>query len=428
MRILWLTAGLLPEACKKLGCGAGNGGGWLQSMLDALRKADSALEMCVACMDDRSCDVVIDKVRHVSFGASGGFTYRVIPRDIEDHAKWIIADFAPDVIHVHGTEYFFGRMADATYCGRPVVVSLQGILSQYWVHFTGGISANEIARDNLLNPRAILRGRTIFQEQTKWREERAWQEQEVFRKQRNFIGRTEWDRHCLEYYNPSARYFHVNENLRSPFYFMRRDRKNILPHSIYCAGAASYPLKGAHWLFHAIAALKGDFPDIKLRIAGAEKIMSRPNGFREWIHRQVYYDYLRRLAHELDIERHIVALPSLDAAGVAEELSKAELYCSATLCENSPNSLGEAMLVGTPAIHTCVGGVQSILKDGVEGKLVPPCDSHALAGAIRRWFMHPEEAEACVEPARNTALKRHDAMANAEATLAVYRKLAGNER
>jgi glycosyltransferase involved in cell wall biosynthesis len=83
------------------------------------------------------------------------------------------------------------------------------------------------------------------------------------------------------------------------------------------------------------------------------------------------------------------------------------------------------MLVGTPSIATFVGGVPSILKDGEEGKLVPSGDPAALAGAIQRWFLHPEEAEACVEPARATALRRHNPKINAEATLAVYREIAG---
>ena len=120
-----------------------------------------------------------------------------------------------------------------------------------------------------------------------------------------------------------------------------------------------------------------------------------------------------------------MALPSLNAEQVAQELSQAELYASASLCENSPNSLGEAMLVGTPIIQTFVGGVPSILKDGEEGKLVPPYDPHALAGAIRDRFLHPEIGESMVAAARATALKRHDARANAEATLAVYREVCG---
>ena len=74
-------------------------------------------------------------------------------------------------------------------------------------------------------------------------------------------------------------------------------------------------------------------------------------------------------------------------------------------------------------IVSFVGRTSSILR-GVEGKLVPSSDPAALAGAIRRWFPHPEEAEACVEPARATAVVRHNGRKNAEDTLRVYREIA----
>lgn len=423
MRVLWFVAGLLPEACEKLGYLAGIGCGWLQAMLDALRKVRPGMRMCVASVDSRPCDIEIDGVRHVSFGVTGGFTYRKVPAAIEARAVEIVQMFNPDVIHVQGAEYFFGRMTEEVYCGKPVVVSLQGILSECWTHFSGGITPREMLCDNLLNPRVLLRGRTIFQEQAWWRDERARQEREVFRRRWFFIGRTAWDRGWVMRCHPNAVYFHVDEILRPPFYTVRRERVKVRPHTVYCAGAAAYPLKGAHWLFRAVAALKETFPDIQLRIANAERIMARPKGLNEWLHRQVYHDYLRRLAWKLGIERNIVALPGLDADDVARELARAELYVSASLCENSPNSLGEAMMVGTPAIQTRVGGVSSVLKDGVEGRLVPCCDPAALADAIRDGFLDPASAESRAEAARWTASERHDARRNAEATLNVYGRI-----
>jgi len=136
-----------------------------------------------------------------------------------------------------------------------------------------------------------------------------------------------------------------------------------------------------------------------------------------------YFAYLRKLIRELNVEKHIVALPGLPAEDVAEELKKAQLFVLPSLCENSPNSLGEAMLVGTPSIATFVGGTPTILRDGEDGRLVPPSDAHALAGAIRYWFEHPEKAERHVETARQAALKRHDQAVNAARTFEIYRKI-----
>ena len=422
MKIFWLHSGLMPAACEAMGYDKRNSCGWLESMLDALLASDQKLELCLLGFDWRPCDIQIGRVRYVSF-AKGGLThYKKIPEHYISKARKIIGEFNPDVIHVQGTEYFYGCFPEDVYCGKPVVVSLQGIISGYCPHVAGYLSKRDVRWTNL-NLRWLVKGESIFNTQVLWQEGRAKQEEVVIKTQRNFIGRTEWDEAWTHYLNPMARYFHVNENLRPQFFLARRDRNLIVKHRIYCGGAASYPLKGAHWLIRAVASLTKEFPDIELRIASSDNYFHKPKSFVERLKGQAYHAYLRRLVRELGVEKHIVALPSLNADLVAEELQKAELFVLPSLCENSPNSLGEAMLVGTPSITTFVGGTPSILKDGVEGKLVPPGDPAALAGAIRRWFLHPEEAEACVEPARLTALKRHNAKANAEATLSVYREL-----
>ena len=425
MRVLWLNYGLLPDACAAMGYKPDCGGGWLPSMLSALLAVEPSLEICVASLDWRRCDVVVGNVRYVSFGGPRiKFTYDRIPERVQKEVGGIISQFNPDVIHVHGTEYYFGCFAPEVYCRKPVVVSIQGLLSGIHPHYMGGISPKELRGTNW-NARFFVKGRTLLSEQTAWRERRAVQEQKVLRQQNNFIGRTDWDRNVIHFYNSKARYFTVNENLRSPFFTARRTKQTIKHHTIYCSAAASTAFKGAHWLIRAVAALKEEFPEIELRIAAADGL-HRPSSLKARLLDQSYHAYLRRLIRQLDVRKHIVALPSLSVEQVAEELKSAELFVLPSLCENSPNSLGEAMLVGTPSIATFVGGVPSILKDGVEGKLVPPGDPAALAGAIRRWFLHPEEAAACVEPARATALKRHDAKANAEATLAVYRALTND--
>jgi glycosyltransferase involved in cell wall biosynthesis len=52
--------------------------------------------------------------------------------------------------------------------------------------------------------------------------------------------------------------------------------------------------------------------------------------------------------------------------------------------ENFPHAAVEALAAGTPVIATSVGGVPEIVRDGVNGLLVPPGDVAALAGAMRK--------------------------------------------
>ncbi len=422
MRILWFHSGLMPHACDALGYDKRNSCGWLESMLDALVAHYPDLELCLVGWDSRPCDIKIGQVRHVSFAYAGPTWYDKIPEVLSNKARRIICEFSPDVIHIQGTEYFYGCFDDSVYGSIPVVVSLQGIISGLYPHYSGGLTIEDLRGTNM-NARYVLKGRSIFSEQRTWEVKRAVQEQKVLRKHKNFIGRTKWDRGWVEYINPLANYYNVNENLRPSFFAKHRRLEIVKRHSIYCGAAASCPLKGAHWLIRAVAKLKAQFPDVELRIAAAAQALLAPKGLKARLFDQSYHAYLRRLIKELGVEKNIVALPGLRAEEVAEELMAAELFVLPSMCENSPNSLGEAMLVGTPAIATFVGGVPSIIKDGIEGKLVPAGDPAALAEAIQWWFLHPEEAESCSAAAHDTALTRHDARRNAEATMAVYRGL-----
>lgn len=52
--------------------------------------------------------------------------------------------------------------------------------------------------------------------------------------------------------------------------------------------------------------------------------------------------------------------------------------------ENLPHAAVEALAVGTPVVATSVGGVPEVVRDGVNGLLVPPGSPEAFAAALGR--------------------------------------------
>ena len=65
----------------------------------------------------------------------------------------------------------------------------------------------------------------------------------------------------------------------------------------------------------------------------------------------------------------------------------------------------EAMAVGCPVIATAVGGVPQMIRDGVDGWLVPPQNSQQLAAAISNVLADPTEAQKRAISARNRVSK-----------------------
>lgn len=422
MKVLWMANGALPSVCQALGFTDGVPSPWLEPMLEALLTQEGETRYCILSWDWRAYDVTIGRVRHVSFGVAPKSWYTSLPKCLRERTRQLVEAFNPDVIHVQGTEYFFGLLGEEVWANRPVVVSLQGLVTGCWPWMSGALTPKELRTAHLTNVRFWLKRASLFRTQEDWRRHRAEQEREILRRNHFFIGRTGWDRAVLRAHNPKAAYFTANENLRNSFYETIRQEAQVAPHAIYCGAAAAYPLKGAHILLRAVALLRDEFPDVRLRIANAAALLTPPSVCRR-VHESAYHGYLRGLVRALDLSGHVVALPPLSADEVARELSTAGVYASASFCENSPNSMGEAMLVGTPVIHAMVGGVPSLLTEGVTGRLVPSGDAYAMADALRQTFCHREKARDMAAAARKIACERHDRARNARTVLSIYKEV-----
>jgi glycosyltransferase involved in cell wall biosynthesis len=123
--------------------------------------------------------------------------------------------------------------------------------------------------------------------------------------------------------------------------------------------------KGVDTLLHAMALV----PSARLVIVGGGA--ERPR--------------LEALARELGIEDRVDF-----RGGVSDRNALADIYRQAALFVLPSHSEGlgcvllEAMAHGVPIVATSVGGIPDLIKDSVNGLLVPPHDPRALAAAITR--------------------------------------------
>lgn len=88
--------------------------------------------------------------------------------------------------------------------------------------------------------------------------------------------------------------------------------------------------------------------------------------------------------------------------------------------ENQPFSITEAFAAGKPVIASDLGGMTELVRDGERGILVPPGDVKALTEAMEWMNVHPAEAQAMGEKAREYALREHGEERHYERIMEVY--------
>lgn len=159
-----------------------------------------------------------------------------------------------------------------------------------------------------------------------------------------------------------------------------------IPPDAFVVGLAGRvrPVKGVVYLLEAIRELIPDFPNLHLLVIG-----------------EVCDRKAARLAGDTDLEPHVHLTGFRDDA--ARLVGQCDVFVMPSIArEGLCRAVLEALAQEVPAIVSKVGGLPETVVDGKSGIIVPPCDTHALAAAIRYFAEAPER---CDEFGRN-ALER----------------------
>lgn len=108
-----------------------------------------------------------------------------------------------------------------------------------------------------------------------------------------------------------------------------------------------------------------------------------------------------------------------------EVLRQAAVVVLPSYREGLPRVLLEAASVGRPIVATDVPGCREIVRDGVNGFLVPPRDPAALARAVRRLVEDPGRRARMGARSREIAVTEFREEIVVEGTLSVYEDLIG---
>ncbi|HEX5903021.1 MAG TPA: glycosyltransferase family 4 protein [Actinomycetota bacterium] len=167
------------------------------------------------------------------------------------------------------------------------------------------------------------------------------------------------------------------------------------------------PQKGFRVMLDAFERLPADLDDVHLVVVGDGRDREALRSLPERIRPRVLH--LGTVAHDL--------LPAYHAV--------ADAFVSPAVGQESFGIvLVEAMAAGVPVVCTDIHGYREVVRDGVEGLLVPPNDPAALADALARVLGDAELASSLAEAGRARA-----AAYSWDAVLprleAVYERVAG---
>lgn len=413
MKLLWLCNSM-PGVVRGHSSGkTASAVNWVDHVLSDLRQ--QGFQIRVLCRGSEAMGIIDETCSYRCFGEENAYEYHP---DLEKLFRVELRSFKPDVIHSWGVEYdhclAMVNAAEKEGMLHRMVASIQGLCAVLAEHYTEGIPASVCRKSTF---RDLLRKDNIAQQQKKF-VLRGEMERQSVKKLSHVIGRTGWDRKYTTEWNPEITYHFCNETLRENFYTGEWKYDTCLKYRIF-ASSCSYPIKGFHYLMEAFAEVLKEYPDATLAVTGRSFFAA---GLKDQLRQGSYERYLAALAKKHGLEEKITFLGGLSAERMKEEFLQSHVFVLPSTMENSPNSLGEAMLLGVPCVAADVGGVRDLMED-TEGMI---CDSGAvsqLADHMKRIFAMKETAEAMGSAARAHALKTHDPEKNLQDLIAIYERL-----
>jgi len=172
---------------------------------------------------------------------------------------------------------------------------------------------------------------------------------------------------------------------------------------ILCVGRLT-PAKGQHLLLDAVDQLTAQGRRIRLRLVG--------NGPDE--------ASLRAHAARLLSPATVVFEGAVNQDRIRTLYAQAHLFCLPSFAEGLPVVLMEAMSMRIPCVSTNIAGIPELIRNHVDGLLVTPGDSAALAEALAQLMDDSGLRDRLATSGRKRVLDDYDLARSAEALAAIF--------
>ena len=169
----------------------------------------------------------------------------------------------------------------------------------------------------------------------------------------------------------------------------------------------------------ALPLILRDFPDTKVYVAGNDFFSDVP-----FWRKNGYANYIQKLMKKLGVADKFNFLGQLTEDKMIEQYLQSHIFVCPSAIENSPNSIGEAQLLGTPVVASYVGGTMDMVKDNETGFLYRFEEVSLLAERVCELFADSNLCNKLSAKERLVAAVRHDKKVNAETLIKIYKEIA----
>ena len=364
MKVMWITNVPIGYICNTLGLHKATSGGWMDALMDDLKKIKDIQIILVTTGVTKETIIVEDdaiKSYLLPGGVPSSYNYKLKSNRLA--WKHVIDLEKPDLIHLWGTEYSHGLAAMEMATNIPVVVYIQGLVSVIARYYEAGMDKMELLKS--ISFRDIIKRDWISAQKKKFIS-RGITEREILKLAKNVICENQWCRtHCSTLVN-DCKFYSCELNVKDVYYTTDWSQEGMEPCSIMSI-ASNYPLKGLHMLIKAFDIVTKRYPQAKLYVPGVPTVPQ--GGIKNKLKQSGYSIYIQRLIDQLELVDRIIFLGSLTAEKMAEWMSKTNVFVMPSAIENHSSSLREAMIVGTPSIASFVGGIPEVVTHGENGLL-----------------------------------------------------------
>lgn len=311
-------------------------------------------------------------------------------KEVIQEIQKVLEEVNPDIIHIWGTENYWGLLYSRGYIKGNVILEIQGLKYAYAKYFYSGLKILDIIKcirlKEFIKPSISLIGlKKGFDRWGKF-------EKEIILKSKYISTQSDWVRAYVSNINSEATLIKTQIALRSQF--LNCDKWNIdkcTPFQIFTSSSSSsISYKGLHILIDAVTILKKRYPQIKLNIACHILKGIRLDGYTKWLLEKIVKN---------GIYENVNWLGSLDAESIVNQMQQANVVVVPSFIETYCLALDEALTVGVPTVVSFSGAMPELAEHGKTALFYSPGDVEMCANAINVFFSDPNLAKRISENA-----------------------------